>query len=178
MMVQGYYFINKQRKKKQENSKNKKIAAWGFIISLIVASLTIFKSDEPAEEVVIEVEVVEQEEPTQVEILTADLREEAETVPLENVIEEEILHFTDDGILIAPYPDYENFSDAFAFARGMLGDSSEHGSLRIFLWRGERYNTETLKQPAQIDSDEETVTVETVETVELNTTVNDSTNKQ
>ena len=159
------------------NSKNKKIAAWGFIISLIVASLTIFKSDEPAEEVVIEVEVVEQEEPTQVEILTADLEEE-ETASLEDVIEEHILHFTDDGILIAPYPDYENFSDAFAFARGMLGDSSGHGSLRIFLWRGEKYNTETLKQSAQIDSVEEVVVEVIIGEIEPDTTVNDSTNKQ
>ena len=159
------------------NSKNKKIAAWGFIISLIVASLTIFKSDEPTEEVVIEVEVVEQEEPTQVEILTADLEEE-ETASLEDVIEEHILHFTDDGILIAPYPDYENFSDAFAFARGMLGDSSGHGSLRTFLWRGEKYNTETLKQSAQIDSVEEVVVEVIIGEIEPDTTVNDSTNKQ
>ena len=158
------------------NSKNKKIAAWGFIISLIVASLTIFKSDEPAEEVVIEVEVVEQEEPTQVEKLTANLEEEDETASLEDVIEEHIQHFTDDGILIAPYPDYENFSDAFAFARGMLGDSSGHGSLRIFLWRGEKYNTETLKQSAQIDSVEE-IEIEVV-VIEPDTTVVDSTNKQ
>jgi hypothetical protein len=160
------------------NSKNKKIAAWGFIISLIVASLTIFKSDEPTEEVVIEVEVVEQEEPTQVEILTADLEEEDETASLEDIIEEHILHFTDDGILIAPYPDYENFSDAFAFARGMLGDSSGHGSLRIFLWRGEKYNTETLKQSAQIDSVEEVVVEVIIGEIEPDTTVNDSTNKQ
>ena len=159
------------------NSKNKKIAAWGFIISLIVASLTIFKSDEPTEEVVIEVEVVEQEEPTQVEILTADLEEE-ETASLEDVIEEHILHFTDDGILIAPYPDYENFSDAFAFARGMLGDSSGHGSLRIFLWRGEKYNTETLKQSAQTDSVEEVVVEVIIGEIEPDTTVVDSTNKQ
>ena len=162
------------------NSKNKKIAAWGFIISLIVASLTIFKSDEPTEEVVIEVEVVEQEEPTQVEILTENLEEETvvEPTPLKDAIEEEILHFTDDGILIAPYPDYENFSDAFAFARGMLGDSSGHGSLRIFLWRGEKYNTETLKQSAQIDSVEEIEIEVVVEVIEPATTVNDSTNKQ
>ena len=58
------------------NSKNKKIAAWGFIVTLIVASVTIFKSNEPEDEVAVEVEVVEQAEPTQVEILTSNLSEE------------------------------------------------------------------------------------------------------
>ena len=83
---------------------------------------------------------------------------------------EEILHFTDDGVLIAPYPDYDNFQDAFAFARGMLGDSSSHnGELRVFLWRGNRYHTETIEQSALKDSVEE-------EIVEPDTTVKDSTN--
>ena len=90
----------------------------------------------------------------------------------EDVIEEEILHFTDDGILIAPYPDYESFDEAFTFGKGMLGDSSEHGSLRVFMWRGERYNTETLKQP-EVEIE---IEVEVIEIVEPDTTVKDSTN--
>ena len=158
------------------NSKNKKILAWGLVVSLIVASVTIFKSNESVEEVVIEFEITEQQEPTQVEILTSNVEEE--TVVEENVlkdaIEEEILHFTDDGILIAPYPDYESFNEAFTFGKGMLGDSAEHGSLRVFMWRGERYNTETLKQP-EVEVEIE-VEVEVIETVEPDTTVKDSTN--
>ena len=158
------------------NSKNKKILAWGLVVSLIVASITIFKSNESVEEVVIEFEITKQQEPTQVEILTSNVEEE--TVVEENVlkdaIEEEILHFTDDGILIAPYPDYESFNEAFTFGKGMLGDSAEHGSLRVFMWRGEKYNTETLKQP-EVEVEIE-VEVEVIETVEPDTTVKDSTN--
>tara|TARA_R100001244_G_scaffold18230_1_gene19170 strand:- start:575 stop:1057 length:483 start_codon:yes stop_codon:yes gene_type:complete len=158
------------------NSKNKKILAWGLVVSLIVASVTIFKSNEPIEEVVIEFETTEQQEPTQVEILTSNVEEEVvvEENVLKDVIEEEILHFTDDGILIAPYPDYESFDEAFTFGKGMLGDSAEHGSLRVFMWRGERYNTETLKQP-EVEVEIE-VEVEVIETVEPDTTVKDSTN--
>ena len=150
------------------NSKNKKIAAWGFIVSLLVASVTIFKSNEPEDEVAVEVEVVEQAEPTQVEILTSNLEEEeivVESAPLKDELDEHIRHFTDDGILIAPYPDYDNFSDAFGYARDMLGDSSEDGSLKVFVWRGEKYNTETLKQSAE----------SVIEVVEPDTTVKDST---
>ena len=156
------------------NSKNKKILAWGLVVSLIVASVTIFKSSESVEEVVIEFETTEQQEPTQVEILTSNVKEEAvvEENVLKDVIEEEILHFTDDGILIAPYPDYESFDEAFTFGKGMLGDSAEHGSLRVFMWRGERYNTETLKQP-EVEIE---IEVEVIEIVEPDTTVKDSTN--
>ena len=156
------------------NSKNKKILAWGLVVSLIVASVTIFKSSESVEEVVIEFETTEQQEPTQVEILTSNVEEEAvvEENVLKDVIEEEILHFTDDGILIAPYPDYESFDEAFTFGKGMLGDSSEHGSLRVFMWRGEKYNTETLKQP-EVEIE---IEVEVIEIVEPDTTVKDSTN--
>ena len=151
------------------NSKNKKILAWGLVVSLIVASVTIFKSSESVEEVVIEFETTEQQEPTQVEILTSNVEEEAvvEENVLKDVIEEEILHFTDDGILIAPYPDYESFDEAFTFGKGMLGDSAEHGSLRVFMWRGNLYNTETLKQ-----SSTKEVVVDTIDAVE--TVVNDT----
>ena len=156
------------------NSKNKKILAWGLVVSLIVASVTIFKSSESVEEVVIEFETTEQQEPTQVEILTSNVEEEAvvEENVLKDVIEEEILHFTDDGILIAPYPDYESFDEAFTFGKGMLGDSAEHATLRVLMWRGERYNTETLKQP-EVEIE---IEVEVIEIVEPDTTVKDSTN--
>ena len=135
------------------NEKNKKIAAWGFIVTLIIASVTIFKSSKHEEEV-IEHDPIQYDEPTQVEILTENLEEETvvEPTPLKDAIEEEILHFTDDGILIAPYPDYESFGEAFAFGKAMLGDSAQHGSIRVFMWRGNLYNTETLKQLSKTET--------------------------
>ena len=157
-MMQDYYFTNKTKEVTKMNEKNKKIAAWGFIVTLIIASVTIFKSSEPEEEV-IEHDPIQYDEPTQVEILTENLEEETvvEPTPLKDAIEEEILHFTDDGILIAPYPDYESFGEAFAFGKAMLGDSAEHGSIRVFMWRGNLYNTETLKQPSTNEIIEEVV---------------------
>ena len=157
-MMQDYYFTNKTKEVTKMNEKNKKIAAWGFIVTLIIASVTIFKSSETEEEV-IEHDPIQYDEPTQVEILTENLEEETvvEPTPLKDAIEEEILHFTDDGILIAPYPDYESFGEAFAFGKAMLGDSAEHGSIRVFMWRGNLYNTETLKQPSTNEIIEEVV---------------------
>ena len=152
-MMQDYYFTNKTKEVTKMNKKNKKIAAWGFIVTLIIASVTIFKSSEPEEEV-IEHDPIQYDEPTQVEILTENLEEETvvEPTPLKDAIEEEILHFTDDGILIAPYPDYESFGEAFAFGKAMLGDSAQHGSTRVFMWRGNLYNTETLKQLSKTET--------------------------
>ena len=152
-MMQDYYFTNKTKEVTKMNEKNKKIAAWGFIVTLIIASVTIFKSSEPEEEV-IEHDPIQYDEPTQVEILTENLEEETvvEPTPLKDAIEEEILHFTDDGILIAPYPDYESFGEAFAFGKAMLGDSAQHGSIRVFMWRGNLYNTETLKQLSKTET--------------------------
>ena len=43
-MMQDYYFTNKTKEVTKMNEKNKKIAAWGFIVTLIIASVTIFKS--------------------------------------------------------------------------------------------------------------------------------------
>ena len=154
---------------------NKKALGWAFVVSLIIWGILMgTDSDaEPTIEPVTPDVVVENASSN--ESWPYITEEEAEVVhPVkEKVIEppitEEILHFTDNGTLIAPYPDYDNFSDAFAFARGMLGDSSEHGELRVFLWRGKKYNTETLQQTAQKDSVEEAV-------VEPDTTVKDSTN--
>ena len=152
-MMQDYYFTNKTKEVTKMNEKNKKIAAWGFIVTLIIASVTIFQKDEPVE-VIEQVESIECDEPTQVEILTENLEEETvvEPTPLKDAIEEEILHFTDDGILIAPYPDYESFGEAFAFGKAMLGDSAQHGSIRVFMWRGNLYNTETLKQLSKTET--------------------------
>ena len=151
--MQDYYFTNKTKEVTKMNEKNKKIAAWGFIVTLIIASVTIFKSSE-TEEKVIEHDPIQYDEPTQVEILTENLEEETvvEPTPLKDAIEEEILHFTDDGILIAPYPDYESFGEAFAFGKAMLGDSAQHGSIRVFMWRGNLYNTETLKQLSKTET--------------------------
>tara|TARA_R110002167_G_scaffold86976_1_gene235286 strand:+ start:2208 stop:2741 length:534 start_codon:yes stop_codon:yes gene_type:complete len=171
--MQDYYFTNKTKEVTKMNDKNKKIAAWGFVITLIIASVTIFQSNDD-DEMIEQVGAVEYNEPTQVEILTHmldDLEEEVVEEPtfpeklpntLKDAIEEEILHFTDNGILIAPYPDYESFGQAFAFGKGMLGDSSEHGSLRVFMWQGNLYNTETLKQSAIVKEIIEEAVVEEV----------------
>ena len=176
--MQDYYFTNKTKDVTKMNEKNKKIAAWGFVITLIIASVTIFKSNEPVE-VIEEIEAIQYDEPTQVEILTEDLQEEStfpERLPntLKDAIEEEILHFTDSGILIAPYPDYETFGQAFAFGKGMLGDSAEHGSLRVFMWRGNLYNTETLKQPTATEEVVEEVVEEAIVDTVIEVVVNDT----
>jgi len=41
----------------------------------------------------------------------------------------------------------------------MLGDSAEHGELRVFMWRGKKYTTETLKQ---LGSVKDTTAVDTL----------------
>ena len=153
--MQDYYFTNKTKEVTKMNDKNKKIAAWGFVITLIIASVTIFQSndDEILTHMLDDLEEEIVEEPTFPEKLPNTLKD---------AIEEEILHFTDNGILIAPYPDYESFGQAFAFGKGMLGDSSEHGSLRVFMWQGNLYNTETLKQSAIVKEIIEEAVVEEV----------------
>ena len=151
---------------------NKKALGWAFIVFLIIWGVLMgVDRDNPTVETVTP-DVVEDTVsegwpyPTEEEVRAVHPAEKKE---VEAPIVEEILHFTDNGTLIAPYPDYDNFSDAFSFARGMLGDSTEHGELRVFLWRGKKYNTETLEQEAQKDSVEEVI-------VEPDTTVKDSTN--
>ena len=170
---------------------NKKVLGWAFVVSLILWAILLRPSETPVveesvvdeivEEVVEEVSSVVVEEAEEVKEVVEDAIEETVqhvAMAVEDVIEvamtpppvtEEILHFTDDGILIAPYPDYDNFPDAFAFARGMLGDSTEHGELRIFLWRGNRYHTETLEQQQAQEAQEDSVELETVKP---DTTVN------
>jgi hypothetical protein len=171
------------RKKNRMNSKYKirNILAWGFVLSLLLASITVFKTDYTTltDEVVVESNSNELymtaiSAPTQVEILTSNLQEMDQDNDLTPILSDDILeemefnsdhlHFTNDGILIA---DYENFSNAFAFARGVLGDSSEDGKLRIFSWRDNQYHTEWLKpteiQLVEKDSVEEKVITSLVE---------------
>lgn len=57
-----------------------------------------------------------------------------------------IVHYNNNGELLVPYPDYDNFSDAFSYARYTLGDSTTTGATQVFVWRGKKYHTETLKQ--------------------------------
>tara|TARA_Y100000034_G_scaffold99339_1_gene121976 strand:- start:280 stop:765 length:486 start_codon:yes stop_codon:yes gene_type:complete len=156
---------------------NKKALGWALVVSLIIWGI-LMGTDNTVEEIeTVTNDVVEDTAkeawpyPTEEEVrfVHPPEKKEVEEVVTPPIVEE-ILHFTDDGVLIAPYPDYDNFQDAFAFARGMLGDSSSHnGELRVFLWRGNRYHTETIEQSALKDSVEE-------EIVEPDTTVKDSTN--
>ena len=156
---------------------NKKALGWALVVSLIIWGI-LMGTDNTVEEIeAVTNDVVEDTAkeawpyPTEEEVrfVHPPEKKEVEEVVTPPIVEE-ILHFTDDGGLIAPYPDYDNFQDAFAFARGMLGDSSSHnGELRVFLWRGNRYHTETIEQSALKDSVEE-------EIVEPDTTVKDSTN--
>tara|TARA_Y100000401_G_C8315897_1_gene222405 strand:+ start:1004 stop:1537 length:534 start_codon:yes stop_codon:yes gene_type:complete len=171
---------------------NKKVLGWAFVVSLILWAILLRPSETPVveesvvdeivEEVVEEVSSVVIEEAEEVKEVVEDAVEETVqhvAMAVEDVMEvamtpppiaERVLNFTDDGILIAPYPDYDNFQDAFAFARAMLGDSAEHGELKIFLWRGNRYHTETLEQQqAQEEAQEDSIELETVK---ADTTVN------
>lgn len=75
-----------------------------------------------------------------------------ESITFENVnqVQEQtednkIFHYSDNGTFIVPYPDYDNFPDAFAYARQSIGDSTSEGRIQLFLWRGNKYHTETLK---------------------------------
>lgn len=44
------------------------------------------------------------------------------------------------GMLVVPYPDYENLLQAHGFAVDILGDSTK----QWFLWRGGMYHTQSL----------------------------------
>tara|TARA_Y100001951_G_C11282109_1_gene266114 strand:- start:312 stop:797 length:486 start_codon:yes stop_codon:yes gene_type:complete len=156
---------------------SKKALGWALVVSLIIWGIlmgtdnTVEQTETVTNDIVEDTATETWPYPTEEEVrfVHPPEKKEVEEVVTPPIVEE-ILHFTDDGILIAPYPDYDNFQDAFAFARGMLGDSSSHdGELRIFLWRGNRYHTETIEQSALKDSVEE-------EIVEPDTTVKDSTN--
>jgi len=63
-------------------------------------------------------------------------------------VEHQSIHFTEDGILKVSDTTYDNFSDAFGFAKAMLGDSSRNGKLKVFVWKGKKYNTESMKDPS------------------------------
>ena len=141
----------------------------GIVIVLSIGTLTLLKNNsEPTIEY--KTVITTPVETTEVVTFEESIPEEI-MVTFENEESSEITHYTEDGIFIVPYPDYENFSDAFSHAREVLGDSSGNSNLKIFLWRGDKYNTETLKQSNVEDS----VKVETIEIVEPDTTVKDST---
>ena len=82
-----------------------------------------------------------------------DEKAEVETVDVE------IQHFTDDGTLIAPYPDYDNFADAFVYARRNLGWEEVTGEVQTFLWRGKKYHTEHKDQLHSDSTESDTATV-------------------
>jgi hypothetical protein len=69
-----------------------------------------------------------------------------ETIEVDINTTNEIVHYSNDSVFVVPYPDYNNFSDAFSYARNTLGDSLTNNSLQIFIWNGNKYHTETLKQ--------------------------------
>ena len=152
---------------------NKQALGWALVVFLIIWGIlmgTDSNQSEPIDgpvtpDVVVDDNTGEWPYPTEEEVRAVHppMKKEVE-VPETDLI----LNWTEDKVLIAPYPDYNSFSDAFAFARDVLGDSSEDGELKVFLWRGNKYNTETLKQSAAQDSVEEAV--------EPDTTVKDSTN--
>ena len=116
-------------------------------------------SDEPVVEEVTEVI----EEPTEVEEVHPKPEKKAEV----ETVNVEIQHFSPDGTLIAAYPDYDNFGDAFVYARRTLGHSETTGEVQTFLWRGKKYHTE---HKDQLESDS-TDAVDTLN-VDDTTTVN------
>ena len=126
------------------SKKTRTVAAWAFVVSLIVVGIMIARNGSDVEEVAPPVEEVAVDT-TPIEV-TELLAEESVEVDIAPPITENVLNFREDGVLIVPFPDYDNFGDAFNFARAMLGDSVEHGELRIFLWRGSEYHTETIEQ--------------------------------
>ena len=126
------------------SKQTRTVAAWAFVVSLIVVGIMIARNGSDVEEVAPPVEEVAVET-TPIEV-TELLAEESVEVDIAPPITENVLNFREDGVLIVPFPDYDNFGDPFNFARAMLGDSVEHGELRIFLWRGSEYHTETIEQ--------------------------------
>ena len=126
------------------SKQTRTVAAWAFVISLIVVGIMIARNGSDVEVVAPPVEEVAAD--TTPEEVTELLAEESVEVKIAPPITEYVLNFREDGVLIVPFPDYDNFGDAFNFARAMLGDSTEHGELRIFLWRGSEYHTETIEQ--------------------------------
>jgi len=126
------------------SKQTRTVAAWAFVISLIVVGIMIARNGSDVEVVAPPVEEVAVD--TTPEEVTELLAEESVEVKIAPPITEYVLNFREDGVLIVPFPDYDNFGDAFNFARAMLGDSTEHGELRIFLWRGSEYHTETIEQ--------------------------------
>ena len=126
------------------SKQTRTVAAWAFVVSLIVVGIMIARNGSDVEVVAPPVEEVAVDT-TPIEV-TELLAEESVEVDIAPPITENVLNFREDGVLIVPFPDYDNFGDAFNFARAMLGDSTEHGELRIFLWRGSEYHTETIEQ--------------------------------
>ena len=126
------------------SKQTRTVAAWAFVVSLIVVGIMIARNGSDVEELAPPVEEVAVDT-TPIEV-TELLAEESVEVEIAPPITDNVLNFREDGVLIVPFPDYDNFGDAFNFARAMLGDSVEHGELRIFLWRGSEYHTETIEQ--------------------------------
>tara|TARA_R100000458_G_scaffold11054_1_gene8818 strand:- start:912 stop:1385 length:474 start_codon:yes stop_codon:yes gene_type:complete len=134
------------------DNKAKRQVGWAFIATLITISVLIApacekKKEEPVKTTVkflapSEVPVIEYPTPKEVEEIHPKPEKKAEV----ETVNVEIQHFSPDGTLIAAYPDYDNFGDAFVYARRTLGHSETTGEVQTFLWRGKKYHTEHKDQ--------------------------------
>ena len=159
------------------DNKAKRQVGWAVIATLITISVLIApacekKKEEPVKTTVkflapSEVPKLLQPDvyptPTEVEEVHPKPEKKAEV----ETVNVEIQHFSPDGTLIAAYPDYDNFGDAFVYARRTLGHSETTGEVQTFLWRGKKYHTE---HKDQLESDS-TDAVDTLN-VDDTTTVN------
>jgi len=128
----------------------------GIFVFVVLALSILAKEDE--NEIEYEVTIVPESiennivevESTEEEVEVEESSEDTDTFTEEvnHVVTEDnsIVHYNNSGELIVPFPDYENFSDAFSYARSTLGDSSSTGTMQVFVWQGKKYHTETLKQ--------------------------------
>ena len=159
------------------DNKAKRQVGWAFIATLITISVLIAPACEKKKEEPVET-TVKFLAPSEVpKLLQPDVyptpTEEEEVHPKPEkkaeveTVNVEIQHFSPDGTLIAAYPDYDNFGDAFVYARRTLGHSETTGEVQTFLWRGKKYHTE---HKDQLESDS-TDAVDTLN-VDDTTTVN------
>ena len=134
------------------DNKAKRQVGWAFIATLITISVLIApacekKKEEPVKTTVkflapSDVPVKEYPTPKEVQEIHPKPEKKAEV----ETVNVEIQHFSPDGTLIAAYPDYDNFGDAFVYARRTLGHSETTGEVQKFLWRGKKYHTEHKDQ--------------------------------
>ncbi len=154
------------------DDKQKRQVGWAFIATLITISVILSDgcgkkeevsttttpstvSDDTIPSLLTPVEEYPTEEEVN-EVHPAPVKDEKAEV---ETVDVEIQHFTDDGTLIAPYPDYDNFADAFVYARRNLGWEEVTGEVQTFLWRGKKYHTEHKDQLHSDSTESDTATV-------------------